>query len=529
MASIGELFIELGVVGDPEQVEKFNKKIKETAKSMDLTVKSTVKTNNGLQDLEKGFRALTTALKTSAIIGAIKTLDTLTNSLVESNQAMLDLTRTTDIAQGTFQKWNNIGKMLGVENAAQQLEGLNQRMFELMLTGEGARGFQLAGINPVGQDANGVLEQLRSRVSGMDDTTATYLLQQMGLDPKMLHLLRLSRQEFEELGVTVQKYQLTPEQTKQIQAMNVQLQIAAIKLQYLKDRSILAIMPAWTRFIASLARVTEGLQKTVQFVSDFISKSPELQDALKGIAIAFGIIFAVAHPLLALLGALYLIIDDVVGYFQGKDSLVGEFINNFDEYIKEFSDKINEIKENFSKLALSKMIAEVTIDVGEVIIKAAKVTINKAVDNFTKSALQDTFGENEAVQFFKDTNHPVAADITNALAKNNPMDRLKMLYALGYLTIEAIKKEHAKGIEQRKGTATGGAASLFGDNRYLTDISSMFVTPQMQRNISNSTVINNSPSYNQNITMNTQQPADDAKREFERMFGYTRQALSPGY
>ena len=67
MASIGELFIELGVVGDPEQVEKFNKKIKETAKSMDLTVKSAVKTNNGLQDLEKGFRALTTALKTSAI------------------------------------------------------------------------------------------------------------------------------------------------------------------------------------------------------------------------------------------------------------------------------------------------------------------------------------------------------------------------------------------------------------------------------------------------------------------------------
>ena len=150
MASIWELFIELGVVGDPEQVEKFYKKIKETAKSMDLTVKSAVKTSNGLQDLEKGFRALTTALKTSAIIGAIKTLDTLTNSLVESNQAMLDLTRTTDIAQGTFQKWNNIGKMLGVENAAQQLEGLNQRMFELMLTGEGARGFQLAGINPRG-------------------------------------------------------------------------------------------------------------------------------------------------------------------------------------------------------------------------------------------------------------------------------------------------------------------------------------------------------------------------------------------
>ena len=255
MPSIGELFIELGVVGDPEQVEKFNKKIKETAKSMDLTVKSAVKTNNGLADLAKGFAAAVTA-----IVGAGIALNKFTNDLVKNNQAMLDLTRTTDIAQGTFQKWNNIGKMLGVENAAQQLEGLNQRMFE-MLTGEGARGFQLAGINPVGQDANGVLEQLRSRVSGMDDTTAAYLLQQMGLDPKMLHLLRLNRQEFEELGATVRKYQLTPEQTKQIQAMNVQLQIAAIKLQYLKDRAILAIMPYWVKFMQSLAGVVEMLAR----------------------------------------------------------------------------------------------------------------------------------------------------------------------------------------------------------------------------------------------------------------------------
>ena len=118
---------------------------------------------------------------------------------------------------------------------------------------------------------------------------------------------------------------------------------------------------------------------------------------------------------------------------------------------------------------------------------------------------------------------------SNAVAKNNPFNTLKLLYALGYATKKAIEERHSEALKEKYGIATGGAASLFGNNRYLTDISSMFVTPQMQRNISNSTVINNSPSYNQNITMNTQQPADDAKREFERMFGYTRQALSPGY
>ena len=92
MASIGELFIELGVVGDTKQVEKYNKKIKEVANSMDLTVKSAIKANGGLENLAKGFQAFTTALKTSAVIGVIKTIDTLTQSLVQTNQAMLDLT-----------------------------------------------------------------------------------------------------------------------------------------------------------------------------------------------------------------------------------------------------------------------------------------------------------------------------------------------------------------------------------------------------------------------------------------------------
>ena len=194
-----------------------------------------------------------------AITGAAIALNRLTNDLVQSNQAMLNLTRTSDISLSTFQKWNSIGKMLGVQNAAQQLEGLNQRLFELRLTGQGARGFQLAGINPAGQDAEGILEQLRGRIQRMDDTSASYLLREMGLDPQMLHILRLGREEFEELGQTIKKYQLTDKQRAEIQKMNIQLEIARQKIQYLKDRAILAIMPYFVELAKSFARVTEML------------------------------------------------------------------------------------------------------------------------------------------------------------------------------------------------------------------------------------------------------------------------------
>lgn len=395
MASLGELFIELGVIGDVKPLEKAIKTMKEAVKLIDKETtankrllqylqdiknarteneKAIIKENfakeiqksklldeidknqkaiDGKKELAKSAAGVVKGIAgfVTAIIGAGIALNKLTNDLVASNQKMLDLTRTTDIAQSTFQKWGGVGKLLGVENAEQQLEGLNQKLFELMLTGEGARGFQLAGINPVGQDAEVVLEQLRDRIQGMNNTTATYLLQQMGIDPKMLHILRLTREEFEDLNSAIKQYRLTPEQTKEIQAMNIQLQIASIRLKYLKDRAILALMPVWTQFMASLARVAELLARTAKGVTEFVIKWRGLVlgitlglSKLEKIRIFFtsiskavsalitkipilGRVFAamggVFARVLAPLTALYLLLDDIAVFAQGGDSLIG--------------------------------------------------------------------------------------------------------------------------------------------------------------------------------------------------------------
>lgn len=376
MPSLGELFVELGVVGDVKPLEKAIGTMKEAVKQIDNEIKANQRLLKYLQDIKNartagekatikenftkeiqkqkmldeidanqkavdGKKALASNIAgvvkgvgafVGALTGAAIAMNKFTNDLVQSNQAMLDLTRTSDIALGTFQKWGSIGKMLGVNNVEQQLEGLNQKMFDLMLTGEGARGFQLAGINPMGQDAEGVLEQLRNRISGMNDTTATYLLQQMGLDPRMLHLLRMSRTEFEELGQTIRKYQLSPDQTRQIQAMNIQLQIAGIKLKYLKDRAILAMMPAWTQFMASLARVTEGVAKFVKWVATAETTGAKVTKIILGVATAVGVLRTALmllnlNPIIAglslLAGALYLIADDIMAYMNGGGSIIG--------------------------------------------------------------------------------------------------------------------------------------------------------------------------------------------------------------
>lgn len=399
MASLGELFIELGVVGDTKELDKALNTMKETIKAVDkqiqqsqqlrryreqlanatgksekdaikdefaLATKKNIEANEELKNNIAGFvKGITDFI--TAVSGAIGAVNKLTNQLVQSNQAFLNLTRTSDISLDTFQKWDSVGKMLGVQNAAQQIEGLNERLYELMLTGQGVEDFQLAEINPI--NADGVMEQIRNHIKGMSDTSASYLLKEMGLDPQMLHLLRMSREEFQALNAEMANYRLTPEQRASIQEMNIQLEMASQKLQYLKERAILAIMPYFVRFTEMMTEIADGIRTVVRWLNNSKSELATLTRLIIAATVALAGIVAViktlplliggitiairilqgaimsltAHPIIAgltaLLGAIMLIADDIMGYFQGKNSGIGYIINGLEDLnIKGFID-----------------------------------------------------------------------------------------------------------------------------------------------------------------------------------------------
>lgn len=279
-ASLGELFVELGVFADTTELKQFEKKLKQVAEKVNETKDKTKKLDDNLKNAKRGFRNFAIALT-----GAFYAINRFTDSLIQNNQEFLNLTRNSDIALDTFQKWNNIGRMFGVKNAAQQLANLNQRLFELKLTGQGAEGFILAGINPLGADAEDVLEQLRSRVSGLDDTAATFLLNRMGLDPTMLHLLRMTREEFEAYNQATSKYRLSEEQTKQIQAMNAQLEIARMQFQYFKDQAVIAIMPHLVQLMNVIGKVAGKIKELI----DWLNSDSAFAKFIKFIAKAVGI------------------------------------------------------------------------------------------------------------------------------------------------------------------------------------------------------------------------------------------------
>lgn len=368
MASLGELFIELGVLGDDEGAKKVAKAIDETidkakeyAKQQKQQEKQEQNNAKSSGNLAKNIKNVAAGLGgvITAVSGAVFALNKLAESLVQQNQQWINLTRNSDIALSTFQKWGQVGAAmnasLGEMGAAGAIADLNEKLFELKLTGQGARGFQLAGIMPT--NAEDVMEQLRDRIKGLNDTSATYLLKQMGIDPRMLSVLRMTREEFNSLTKELEKYQLTMEQRQQIQEFHKQMSIVNVKMQYFKDRILLKILPHFLNFMRNLEFITEGLVKLAKAINKvtgnwkpliavalvFIAKIKPIAKFLTVINTAFGGLISkipIFGKFIAGLGgilgraflpltALYLLIDDVRAFLQGGRSGIGYLISAF--------------------------------------------------------------------------------------------------------------------------------------------------------------------------------------------------------
>lgn len=414
---IAELFIELGVVGDTkkldESIKKIQKAIKENEKLLRIKQtewefdkkieaatseqeKASLKEQKALalKNIELGeevehHKEAAAALKNKAsaagevvgkiaqigkaflgviasITGVVYAMNRMTDALTTNNQAWINLTRQTNLALETLQGYaavaNILDKTLGMQGAAQGMADLEQRLYEMQLTGQGADGFLLAGINPFGKDAEDVLESLRDRVQGLNNNQATFLLKKMGLDPRLLPMLRMHREEFRALNAEMQKFQLTEEQRESIQQFQMQLGIASQKIQYYKDKiamSFLPIMVKLTNAFVKIAKVVSNVaEKVTEVIDNVLDSSEPVAQTVKAITLGiFGLIGAIgaltaaiwaftAHPIvaaitlilgliMAVVAAMWLVADDIIGWSQGKESVFGDILGIIDKIVED--------------------------------------------------------------------------------------------------------------------------------------------------------------------------------------------------
>lgn len=340
MASpIDEIFIKLGFKTDDKDIDKTKKKVDDL---LDNTDKKSKKADISFNNIFKTVRRMAVAAGAAYIA-----FDRLANSMLKSNQAYINFNRQTGLALANVNKIAGAGMLvdynLNPENVMGSMQALESNLAQIRLGEGNIAPFQLLGISPVGKDAVQVIEDLRQAIKGIDDMTATNIIQQMGLSPEMLTILRMSREEMQQYSAIANQYMLSPEQRQAMQQYAMGLRLVHMQLNYLKDTIILKVIPAFINFSKNFANILQQGSKFIDIIQNVLKMIPQLKLALGGLTM---FILARFNPIIAALTGLYLIIEDIAVWFAGGKSITGKLFGNR----KKEKTPTNFLTENFDKI-----------------------------------------------------------------------------------------------------------------------------------------------------------------------------------
>lgn len=140
-------------------------------------------------------------LSTLSTIGALGTVGSYIMGIVDqsSNAAVSfqKFSNQTGLSSQELQRWQIVAKQANVSagDIAGSIQNLQSKLATIRLTGQGVKPFQILGISPLG-NAFDILTKLRQKMGQVSPDVFTNLIQEMGLSPDMVNVLKLSDQEF---------------------------------------------------------------------------------------------------------------------------------------------------------------------------------------------------------------------------------------------------------------------------------------------------------------------------------------------
>lgn len=288
---LGELFIELGITGDIKPLKRalsgmdaakvktklLKKYLEDLRKATTDEEKALVKKNfaqkiNTLrmtENIKAGIGLATQAAKITAVVsGAVIAFDRLGNSVLKANQLYKNFDQQTGISITRLNRLAGVAQLAGMNMSAQDVAGdlasLQQRIFKLGLTGEGAGIFAQLGMNPIGMDSDKFLNALRRRMKGLSEVQKTYILDQLGLSREWLNVINLSNAEYEDLVQQSQKLQLTEKERKQLAQFTLQQQKNNMRWELAKQKIAVALLPVVTKIMDAASQIAVSLSEKLQ-------------------------------------------------------------------------------------------------------------------------------------------------------------------------------------------------------------------------------------------------------------------------
>lgn len=313
MALVDELFIALGFKVDDKDVKK-----------ADNSLKSIIGTAGKVA---------------TAVIAATVALDRMANSLARNNQEFINFNRQTGLSLDKMQSIATAGMLVDYNfdpsTAMSSLQALESNLAQIRLGEGNIAPFQILGISPVGKDATQIIDDLREAIKGIDDMTAVNLIQQMGLSPQFISILRMSKEEMNGLN---KELMLTPEERTALQQYSMELRKIHMEFALLKDRALIAIMPALNKFLDGLAAISEmflNIGKGLQNVWNWLGK---FKIGVAALALA---ILTYFNPVIGVLTAVYLILEDIAVWATGGKSFLGTTFDIMGDKLKSVGDFFN--------------------------------------------------------------------------------------------------------------------------------------------------------------------------------------------
>ena len=360
---IEELVIQIKSMFDDKGLKKAKKGVDDLKKPVDNAGKSVNKLDQFLKSAANGgFKGmskemLATAGRAGLVIGAAvgigvaavkaaQALDRMADSMARNNQAFTNFNRQTGLSISSLNRIAGVGMLsdynFTAENAMQGLFNLQSKLAEIRLTGQGVAPFQMLGISPVGKNAEQVIEDLRTAIKGIDDMTAVNLIQQMGLSPEFLTMLRLSREEYQAMQEQAKSFQLDANQRKELQKYSLELKKIHMQSQYLSDVWKLKFLPA-----------TVAIQKVFLDINQL---GMNFVNAIEKLSVVLTPVFKAFEGIFALVKWIVYAIDDLLVWLTGGKSVLGEKIGDINEHpaIKTFLTGGNNA--NFANPAMDAML-----------------------------------------------------------------------------------------------------------------------------------------------------------------------------
>jgi hypothetical protein len=329
---IGEFFAELGFNVKDGELKKFNTGIGSFLKK--------------------------TILLQGAVLASGVAMSRMTNNVAQGVAQLEKFAQNTGLAIDQLEKWQEAGQKIDItlnkENITSSIASLQRNLDEIKFGRGDIGAFQILGIEIGNKDAFQVLEDIRDRIQGLNRTEVRNLVEKMGLDASFVQLLKTSRGEFERLA---EQTRLSSSQRGGLLQFGRQVKTLELNLTALKNQIASALAPSLSKFYSALNKFIKDNSKNIiqgfkviadvisfvskaiynavrQVVSIFKTTLNIFQDLLgmKAGLIVFGAVLArmflplkaIFTPVKIFFASLILLLDDIMTWKEGGDSLFGD-------------------------------------------------------------------------------------------------------------------------------------------------------------------------------------------------------------